>query len=132
MGLELNLVDVPMGVRRSLAAMCSEENAREVVKALDRQQRIARWFHQNRPRAVEGLGGQEMAMDPYFRQYFKMRHGSDPIDDAHLQRFVRRRNPELNVRSTGTRIQVGPGDGLAHRSSFAMPRTPTFHKVYKT
>lgn len=125
MKLTVDLTGVPDVVRRALHENASQDNAREIVKALDRQTQIARVYHGNRPRSRDGIGPMEMCIDPYFRGYFEMQYGSCVLHDADLRKFVLRRNPELRVESTGTRTQIGPGD-----CSRPAGRAVGFRKVY--
>lgn len=120
MPIPVDLTDLPMDVRQSLKAVLTNEHAAEIVQARIRQQQIAKFYHQNKPRAIEGLGAHEMAVDPFWIGYWNMKMGRQVWADPDFRKWLCREDEAFKVRSGGTgKIQVG-----------YMPTSASFHKAY--
>ena len=78
------------------------------MKAMREQQRIAAQLDRERPRGVEGLGEQTMALHPYIDACNRAIVGSVRwSNDRDLRKWYLKKYPEARVRCTGTRIQSG-------------------------
>lgn len=87
-----------------------------LLKAAQRQRRVAFLNHLHRPLAKEGFGARTLMIDPVFDAYWRTCYGSEYSHDADLMKFLARRNPEITVRSRGTKeIMVGYSPGSQSR-----------------
>lgn len=80
----------------------------KLAAAAKRQQRIAFLNHLQRPMAKDGFGERTIMIDPVFDAYWRECYGKHYTHDADLLKFLAKRNPEIAVRSRGTKqIFVG-------------------------
>jgi hypothetical protein len=117
--LTVDLTALPLNARRTFDAVMKSETAAEIVRAKARQRRIAQWFHNNRPRAIEGLGGQIMAIDPFIWSALRRVCKAVPGEDQEVQNWAARKYPELRVRHQPTRVQVGYGSTSERNLKFS-------------
>lgn len=106
--LGVDLTQLPLSMRRSIDALCRDDKAAALVAAKARQARAAKWFRDNPPRAINGLGGQTHHFDPVL--WSLARHGTNaaPGEDAEVQEWLARKHPEaFRVRHLPTKLQVG-------------------------
>ncbi len=75
----------------------------QLVTAARRQQRVAALNHLQRPKAKDGFGERLFQIDPVFDAFWRTCYGSAYTADADLMKFLARRNPEITVRSRGTK-----------------------------
>ena len=81
---------------------------RTLVAAAKRQARAAALNQLCRPLAKDGFGERTLMIDPVFDAYWRTCYGSEYSQDADLMKFLKARNPEIAVRSRGTKeIMVG-------------------------
>jgi hypothetical protein len=70
------------------------------------------------------MGGQELAIDPFFVRYLAMQ-GIDFYGDPEVGKWLQKRHEEFRVKSGGTRLQVGytgvSGAATRKRSSKTFP-----------
>ncbi len=79
-----------------------------LLDAAARQRRVACINHLNRPLAKDGFGGRSLMIDPVFDAFWRECYGKHYLQDADLLKFLVKRNPEIAVRSRGTKeIFVG-------------------------
>lgn len=121
MPLAVDLTELDNATRVRMHELLTSEHAAQIVLAKQRQQQIAKFYHDNRPRAIEGMGGLEMAMDPFWIGYFNMKYGRQAMDKDFKQ-WLKKKEDWFTVKHTGTKLQVGYGTGLAGKR--------TFHKSY--
>lgn len=118
MQLGVDLTALSKSQREALMKVCTDANAMEMVQAKVRQERIARFYRDNPPRAIEGIGGITCSIDPYLMSYFRMKYQWDAEEEGEAKEWLMKRNEELRVRHAGLRVQVGYGgvsDGAAKR-----------------
>lgn len=108
------LDDLPGELRLAVIKEFQKGIQKDWVKAGIDQKRIAK-DSQRDIRSVDGIGRLRMRIDPTLYHAWGTRLGYDCWKDSQFLREVERDNPEVRVRSTGTRLQVG-FDG-AKRSS---------------
>ena len=108
------LDDLPGELRLAVIKEFQKGIQKDWVKAGIDQKRIAK-DSQRDIRSVDGVGRLRMRIDPTLYHAWGTRLGYDCWKDSQFLREVERDNPEVRVRSTGTRLQVG-FDG-AKRSS---------------
>lgn len=108
------LDDLPGELRLAVIKEFQKGIQKDWVKAGIDQKRIAK-DSQRDIRSVDGIGRLRMRIDPTLYHAWGTRLGYDCWRDSQFLREVERDNPEVRVRSTGTRLQVG-FDG-AKRSS---------------
>jgi hypothetical protein len=80
---------------------------RQLLEAAEEQRRVAALNYLHPPRARDGFGEQTLAIHPVFDAYWRQCYGARYSEDKSLLKFLCRRNPEIVVRSLGTRVQVG-------------------------
>lgn len=79
-----------------------------LVRAANRQKRIAFLNALQRPLAKDGYGERRFMIDPVFDAYWRECYGKHYTHDPELLEFLAKRNPEIVVRSRGTKpIFVG-------------------------
>lgn len=79
------------------------------LRAVQAQRRIAKRFHAARPRSIEGIGEQRMALHPFFDAAARLERGGNCWADRDFREWYMKRHPEVRVQSGGTKIQVGYG-----------------------
>lgn len=121
----VDLTELPLNLRRRMHQVLTDRNAFELVQAKIRQQKIAQFYHQNRPRSLEAIGGLETAIDPYWVQYFRMKYGEDIWEDPNFRDWLKKRFEEIRVKHSGTKLQIG-------YSTCGFGVKPRFRKVYES
>jgi len=95
-----------------------------LLRAAERQRRVAFINHLHRPLAQDGFGERTLMIDPVFDAYWRACYGSRYTHDADLLKFLTKRNPEIAVRSRGTKeIFVGYAPGSASRRPCGLTET---------
>jgi hypothetical protein len=80
----------------------------QIAAAAERQRRIAFINHLHRPLAKDGFGERTLMIDPVVDALWRQYYGDKYTQDPELVKFLCRRNPEITVRSRGTKeISVG-------------------------
>lgn len=74
-----------------------------LLRAAERQRRVAFLNYLHRPKAKDGFGERTLMIDPVFDAYWRQCYGSNYTHDPELLKFLSRRNPEIVVRSRGTK-----------------------------
>jgi len=108
------LDDLPGELRIAVIKEFQRGIQKDWVKAGIDQERIAK-DSQRDIRSIDGIGRLRMRIDPTLYHAWGTRLGYDCWRDGQFLREVERDNPEVRVKSGGTRLQVG-FDG-AKRSS---------------
>jgi hypothetical protein len=106
--------DLPGDLRRRVIKELGSGIQKEWVQAGIHQQRIAKDSQADR-RSIDGIGRLRMRIDPTLYHAWGTKLGYGCWKDSQFLREIERDNPEVRVKSTGTRLQVG-FDG-AKRSS---------------
>lgn len=79
-----------------------------LLRAAERQRRVAFINHLHRPMAKDGFGERTLMIDPVFDAFWRECYGKHYTHDADLVKFLAKRNPEIAVKSRGTKeIFVG-------------------------
>lgn len=112
------LDDLPGELRIAVIKEFQRGIQKDWVQAGIDQKRIAK-DSQRDIRSIDGIGRLRMRIDPTLYHAWGTRLGYDCWRDGQFLREVERDNPEVRVKSTGTRLQVG-FDG-AKRSSQKFP-----------
>lgn len=109
------LDDLPGDLRSQVVNEFKTGYRKEWVNAGIQQKKIAKQTSINNFKSVDGIGRLRMRVDPTLYHYWGHKLGYGCWKDSQFLREVERDNPEVRVKSTGTRLQVG-FDG-AKRSS---------------
>jgi hypothetical protein len=109
------LDDLPGDLRSQVVNEFKTGYRKEWVNAGIQQKKIAKQTSINDFKSVDGIGRLRMRVDPTLYHYWGHKLGYGCWKDSQFLREVERDNPEVRVKSTGTRLQVG-FDG-AKRSS---------------
>ena len=100
------LDDLPGELRIAVIKEFQKGIQKDWVKAGIDQQRIAK-DSQRDIRSIDGIGRLRMRIDPTLYHAWGTRLGYDCWRDGQFLREVERDNPEVRVKSGGTRLQVG-------------------------
>lgn len=120
--LKIDLSALPLAARKTCDEVFRSQTMAEIVLAKQRQREIAEHFHKNPPRAVDGLGGMNMAFDPFLWSAIRRVCHVAPGEDAEAQAWMAKRYPIFRVRHQATKVQVG---------YFSTPEfKPKFKKTY--
>lgn len=107
MPLIANLTELPIEIRKKVAEICTNEFTVQAQMAKIRQQKIAKFHADHQGRAIEGMGGQEMAIDPWLVSYFQQQHHTSFWSDMDFREWLKKRFDFVRVKTGGTKIQVG-------------------------
>lgn len=105
--LKIDLSALPPSARKSCDEVFRSQTMAEIVLAKKRQAEIADHYRQNPPRAIEGLGGMNMAFDPFLWSAIRRVCNVAPGEDAEAQAWMAKRYPIFRVRHQATKVQVG-------------------------
>jgi hypothetical protein len=108
---KVDLTELPRHLREAIRTNAVREEEVQFQLARIRQTKIAKWFHDHKPRSIDGVGEQTMAIDPFFARYLELT-GVDFWGDPDVKKWLDKRHPEFRVKSGGTRTQVGYGTGF--------------------
>jgi hypothetical protein len=100
------LDDLPGELRIAVIKEFQKGIQKDWVKAGIDQKRIAK-DSQRDIRSIDGIGRLRMRIDPTLYHAWGTRLGYDCWRDGQFLREVERDNPEVRVKSGGTRLQVG-------------------------
>lgn len=100
------LDDLPGELRIAVIKEFQKGIQKDWVKAGIDQKRIAK-DSQRDIRSVDGIGRLRMRIDPTLYHAWGTRLGYDCWRDGQFLREIERDNPEVRVKSGGTRLQVG-------------------------
>jgi len=103
----VDLSEVPHEIRTKMDEILTGKYSKDLQAAVDRQKRIAQEFHNNKPRSIDGIGGQDMALDPFIDAHCKLARGGNVWEDSDYKKWFLKKNPESRVKSGGTKMQVG-------------------------
>jgi hypothetical protein len=112
--------DLPGNIRQQVIQELKEGHRKEWVNAGIEQKKIARQTHINEFKAVEGIGRLRMRIDPTLYHYWGHKVGYGCWKDAQFLREIERDNPEVRVKSGGTRLQVGFSGSKRSSQKFAL------------
>jgi hypothetical protein len=112
--------DLPGNIRQQVIQELKEGHRKEWVNAGIEQKKIARQTHINEFKAVEGIGRLRMRVDPTLYHYWGHKVGYGCWKDAQFLREIERDNPEVRVKSGGTRLQVGFSGSKRSSQKFAL------------
>ena len=109
------LDDLPGDLRRAVIKEFESGIQKDWVQAGIQQKRIAK-DSQTDLRSVDGIGRLRMRIDPTLYHAWGTKYGYDCWKDSQFLKEIERDNPEVRVKSGGTRLQVG-WQGGTKRSS---------------
>lgn len=112
MKLTVDLSELPAGVRKSFEHLNQESVARRILAAREGQKQLAHHYHANRPRAIDGLGGQSMVLHPLVDDLLADEYGRETVQSPEFRRWIANKWDAVRVRHEGTRTQVGYGTGI--------------------
>ena len=104
----VDLSALPQEVRSKIDQIFREDHEVKLLRALEEQKRLAAEFSRQRPRSIDGIGEQKMALHPYIDACNRAIVGSQRwSNDQDLREWYLRRYPEARVKSGGTKTQIG-------------------------
>lgn len=104
----VDLSEIPHAVRVKMDELIRGDYALRIRDAIKQQQQVAAHYHRHRPRSRDGLGEHTMAVHQVFDVMNRLKRGEDWDDpNGDYRKWWRKKNPEVQVRATGTKIQVG-------------------------
>lgn len=116
--MTVDLTALSPSQRKTCDEVFRSETAAAFVLAKKRQTEIAAHFERNPPRAVDGLGGMNMAFDPFMWCLARHLYQPAPGEDAEVQAWAAKKYPIFRVRHLPTRTQVGYWSTPESRPSF--------------
>lgn len=99
--------DLPGNLRQQVIEELKTGHRKEWVNAGIQQKKIAKQTSINEFKSVDGIGRLRMRVDPTLYHYWGHKVGYGCWKDAQFLREIERDNPEVRVKSGGTRLQVG-------------------------
>ena len=114
--MEVDFSRLDLETAQKVDEVIRKDYSEKLLRAAARQRRVAFLNHLHRPLAKDGFGERTLMIDPVFDAYWRECYGKNYTQDADLMKFLARRNPEITVRSRGTKaIFVGYMPGSASR-----------------
>ena len=101
------LDDLPGDLRTQVVNEFKSGYRKEWVNAGIQQKKIAKQTSINDFKSVDGIGRLRMRVDPTLYHYWGHKLGYGCWKDSQFLREIERDNPEVRVKSGGTRLQVG-------------------------
>lgn len=78
--------------------------------AVARQKATAKFYRENAPQAIDGLGEQTLALDQFWWRHYMRQNRIAPGEDVELRDWLKKRRAEwCVVKSAPTKLQVGYG-----------------------
>lgn len=105
--MEVDLSQLPNETRLKLDEVLRNDYNAKVAAAAERQRHVAMINYLCQPRARDGFGERTLAIDPMIDSVWRQYYGHDYSANPDLLKFLKRRNPEIGVKSLGTRVQIG-------------------------
>ena len=121
--IENVLEGIPEHLHKAVLDELKKGYQKELVQAEIHQKRIAKQSEQVH-RSIDGVGQLRMRVDPTLYHHWGQKIGYECWRDKQFLREVERDNPEVRVKSGGTRLQFGFQGTNSERSS------KKFTKVY--
>ncbi len=111
MFLSTDLTALPNVVRQRMHQLLTEENGMAALQAKIRQQQIAKFYHDNPPRARDGVGGMQMSMDPYWLNYWRWKLGTERVgQDPEVRKWILKKHECFRVKHRGTKDQFASAE----------------------
>ena len=108
--LTCDLSKLPLATRQRIDAMLKNQRFAEHKRAVARQKATAKFYRENVPQAVNGLGEQTMALDQFWWRHYMRQNRIAPGEDTELRDWLKKRRAEwCVVKSAPTKLQVGYG-----------------------
>lgn len=96
---------------------------KQLLEAAARQRRVALLNQLHRPLSKDGFGGRSLMIDPVFDAFWRECYGKNYTQDEALVKFLVKRNPEIAVKSRGTKeIFVGYAPSGASRKPVGLTK----------
>jgi len=112
--------DLPGNLRQQVIEELKTGHKKEWVNAGIQQKKIAKQTSINEFKSVDGIGRLRMRVDPTLYHYWGHKLGYGCWKDAQFLREIERDNPEVRVKSGGTRLQVGFSGSKRSSQKFAL------------
>jgi hypothetical protein len=112
--MEIDLSHLDGATARKLDEIFRRDYELKILKAIRRQTRLAALNCQGE-RSRDGFGRRRFEVDAVIDAHWRQCYGHDYSEDADLMKFLTKRNPEIAVKTGGTKIQVGYAPGSASR-----------------
>lgn len=114
--MEVDFSQLDFATAQKVDEVLRKDYSEKLLRAAERQRRIAAINNLNRPLAKDGFGERTLMIDPVFDAFWRECYGKDYTHDPELLKFLVKRNPEILVKSRGTKeICVGWAPGSASR-----------------
>ena len=104
--MEIDLSRLDFATRTRVDEIFRKDFDLKVLKAIDRQTRIAAHVHRRPHRWDDDFGPQTMVVDPMIDAIWSEVYGANWREDPDKVRFLTGRNPEIKGRSVSSKIFV--------------------------
>jgi len=110
--MEIDLSRLDFATARKVDEIFRGDHELRVLRAIKRQTRLAAMNYDGE-RSRNGFGARRFEIDAVIDAVWRQYYGHDYTSNQDLMRFLAKRNPEIKVKSRGTKIMVGyqPGSG---------------------
>ena len=106
--MEVDFSKLDLATAQKVDEVIRQDYSEKLLRAAERQRRVAFLNHLHRPLAKDGFGARTLMIDPVFDAFWRTCYGSDYTQNEDLVKFLLKRNPEIGVNSRGTKeISVG-------------------------
>lgn len=103
---DFSRLDAP--TRRAVDKLLRNERLAAMHLARARQRCIARDYRDNPPKAIDGVGEQSIAIDPFWWKYYREENKLAPGEDVDLVKWLKKRRAEwCVVKNRPVKMQVG-------------------------
>lgn len=130
--LTCDLSRLPLSTRQRIDETLKNERRAVHARAVARQKAAIKYYRDNRPRAINGLGEQTLAIDEVFWRHYMKQNRLAPGEDEDLKKWLKKRRADwCVVKSLPTKMQVGYGSTLT-KDTPLRPATPGKLKFSKS
>jgi len=105
--MEVDLSGLDFATRTKVDEIFRRDFDLQVLEAIKRQTAVAAHNHLHRPMAQDGFGERTLEIDAFIDALWRTQYGWNYTEDEDLVKFLCKRNPEITVRSRGTKVMVG-------------------------
>lgn len=100
---------MPHELRQKIDEILRKDFDLQLVRAMEEQRQVARFYRQHQPRARHGIGAMTMAVHPLFDWVARAKYGKD-ADDPKFWRWVRKKEEAFRVQARPEKTTVvAPG-----------------------
>lgn len=108
--MEIDLSNLDQATAKRVDEIFRGDHELKVMKAIRRQTQLAARNHQGEA-SRSGFGSRKFEVDAVIDAVWRQFYGHDYSENQDLMTFLAKRNPEIVVKTRGTKIQAGYSAG---------------------